>query len=339
MSVLSLPDEGLAPWTKGAQLGIFRWQFRSATECAKAKFLATTFRSGVGSEWHVATAFLTSAMNEGRIFVWGQRGDSSHYMPASLCGNDTSWECYLRSPTNCTAYMTKDNTRIVDGGADQNVPSWALEGLRAASPKMTSNEQIFWWRAQAVAVLTRPNSRTLAAVRRLRQWGNMTRLAVGPTAAQPALVYPLPPGTISTHVRHGDKFIESTLIGWGNYSAAAVALQAQNPLRVTKNLFLSTEDAAVISEAATQPGGAWSAFFSDIPRENNNGYTQMKLADNMMHLHLLQLYMTLECDAWIGTLASNWNRLISELRCVWLPKCGAPYIELGPEREWISYCY
>ena len=31
----------------------------------------------------------------------------------------------------------------------------------------------------------------------------------------------------------------------------------------------------------------------------------------------------------LGTLGSNWNRLIDELRCVWVPKCMQPYIELG----------
>jgi hypothetical protein len=39
--------------------------------------------------------------------------------------------------------------------------------------------------------------------------------------------------------------------------------------------------------------------------------------------------MALECDAWVGTLRSNWNRLLFELRCVWVPKCGLPFIEVG----------
>ena len=42
--------------------------------------------------------------------------------------------------------------------------------------------------------------------------------------------------------------------------------------------------------------------------------------------------MALECDAWVGTRGSNWNRLIDELRCVWVPKCAQPYVEVG-ERE------
>jgi hypothetical protein len=59
----------------------------------------------------------------------------------------------------------------------------------------------------------------------------------------------------------------------------------------------------------------------------------MRLAPNLLHLHLLQLYMSLEADAWVGTRGSNWNRLIDELRCVWVPKCPNPYVDVGDLRD------
>lgn len=48
--------------------------------------------------------------------------------------------------------------------------------------------------------------------------------------------------------------------------------------------------------------------------------------------HLLQLLMALEADAWVGTRGSNWNRLIDELRCVWVNKCAHVYVEVGDVR-------
>ena len=55
----------------------------------------------------------------------------------------------------------------------------------------------------------------------------------------------------------------------------------------------------------------------------------------LTQLWLLQLLMALECDAWVGTRKSNWNRLIDELRCVWVPTCGFPFIEVGhPHLGW-----
>ena len=35
--------------------------------------------------------------------------------------------------------------------------------------------------------------------------------------------------------------------------------------------------------------------------------------------------------ALVGTRNSNWNRLIDELRCVWVDKCHHPYVEVGDE--------
>jgi hypothetical protein len=49
--------------------------------------------------------------------------------------------------------------------------------------------------------------------------------------------------------------------------------------------------------------------------------------------------MTLEADAAVGTLGSNWNRLVAELRCVWVPKCGTPYVEVGPRKDWEGYSW
>lgn len=57
----------------------------------------------------------------------------------------------------------------------------------------------------------------------------------------------------------------------------------------------------------------------------------------LTHTWILQLLMALECDAWVGTRNSNWNRLIDELRCTMLDKCHAPYLEVGRKKDWLEY--
>jgi hypothetical protein len=37
---------------------------------------------------------------------------------------------------------------------------------------------------------------------------------------------------------------------------------------------------------------------------------------------------------WVGTRGSNWNRLIDELRCVWVPKCMNAYVEVGDPHDY-----
>ncbi len=103
-------------------------------------------------------------------------------------------------------------------------------------------------------------------------------------------------------------------------------------------MFLSTEDPQIIREAANLTG--YDVYYSEIPRENSNGHGQMHLSSNLMHMHILQLMTaSRESDAVVGTLGSNWNRLIAELRCIWVPKCGHPYVEVGPKKDWEGYSW
>ena len=49
------------------------------------------------------------------------------------------------------------------------------------------------------------------------------------------------------------------------------------------------------------------------------------------------MVMSMEADAWVGTRGSNWNRLLDELRCIWVDKCGLSYTEVGTPESWAGY--
>ena len=80
-------------------------------------------------------------------------------------------------------------------------------------------------------------------------------------------------------------------------------------------------------------------YTSAIERENLSPFEQMAQfgRSHMSTLWLLQLWLAVECDAWIGQRASNWNRMIDELRCVLVDKCDKTFIELSPPNEWVGY--
>lgn len=72
-----------------------------------------------------------------------------------------------------------------------------LKSLLEASP-IRPNRWYYWWRAQSAAYIVRPNARTrneIAARKRRIFAGERVR-----------------PGTLSVHVRHGDKIVESALV-------------------------------------------------------------------------------------------------------------------------------
>lgn len=330
----SLPAAGLAPLTAWAQRQLYDHQFRSAAACANATFWLTTPYplAGIGSVIHSATFEIAAAIEAGHILLWHPNSASSFTSP-SICGEVRSWDCFFQPLSNCSAWSTTLNTFGFSFPSGPNptalVPRTFRDALRKYAPTLNSHAVKYWWRAQAAGFAARLNNRTIDILRDLRMSPHMTAVAFGVGLQSHGTIFPLPSGTISAHVRHGDKGIEMALVPWEKYAYAAKELVEMLPLAVSRTIFLSTEDPGVVNEAATEPGDKWTVLVSDIPRENSNGMSQMALADEVVYFHLGQLLLALEADAWVGTRGSNWNRLIDELRCVWLPKCAHVYYEVG----------
>lgn len=79
----------------------------------------------------------------------------------------------------------------------------------------------------------------------------------------------------------------------------------------------------------------WILYYLDIPRTDdatyfNNGIA-LRLGQHIVHQQWLQMLIALEVDNFTCTFASNICRLISELRCTWIPRCYHAEVEAGPE--------
>ena len=266
----------------------------------------------------------------------------------TTCGSVRNWGCFFRAPSQCSlAHVTPANSQVdtMTGG----VPAPLQGMLDAAAPGMTPAAQKYWWRAQSVAYLMRLNDATLAAVRQLRTDALMISLwpadASGgaPLTAAAARAIPLPPGAIHAHVRHGDKYTEMALQGTERYTNASVALTLAQPFTLKRILYVSTENPAVPGEAEVHLANqAFSVVSYKIRRSNTGPLTQIvdlgaANAGQTTISHLQQMVMSMECDAWVGTRGSNWNRLLDELRCVWVDKCGLPFTEVGTPESWADY--
>jgi hypothetical protein len=291
-----------------------------------------------------AALVLAYTIDIGHIFVWK---DSAGWAYADtkvgVCkvGN---WLCYFQPPTNCTpeVYVTKNNSVEMESPAVWTVvPKIISEWLVKVAPHMNRNAKRVWWNAQCVAYIMRLNNQTIEALAELRQAESMVHIAAAIGSANISAwlqhqLLPLPPGTISLHIRHGDKAVEMALVPFQKYLEAAEKLATMQTLSLRKTVFVSTEDPDVIADLLANGTHGWVGLYSDIPRLNIDGRKQMKLAPNMGQLHLLQLLMALECDAWVGTWKSNWAAIIDQLRCVWVAKCANPFVEVGQIQDWLS---
>jgi len=252
---------------------------------------------------------------------------------------------------------------------------WESSGLPVARSWNTGQQDHvkYWFRGQVAAYFMRPNALTSAAFRELRTVGggeggsppepvsdaveksggakDYLVTAAGPDSPLQASVdlrrsFPLPPGVISLHIRHGDKGVEMALVPTEAYlQAAAVLVKAQPLALARRSIFMSTEDPGAITESKSvlekgEVGGFshWSLSWYDVPRANSNGPEQLNAFSlprgKLTRIWLLQLLIALECDAWVGTRGSNWNRLIDELRCIWVPKCANDFSEVGDFNKW-----
>ena len=269
----------------------------------------------------------------------------------------------IRSPTNCTLEDSSapgvDALHFGTGGIGMQwgiypdtLPQpfhalWVKAGFPVDRALMK-----YWWRGQVAAFITRFHPRALAKLREMRTntalyMRNFTAAVGGQNAswlANDAASVPLPRGTVSIHIRHGDKSKEMNLVPTAKYLKAADELVLHNPFGYRKVGFMSTEDPGAIEEmVGSNLSATWRWLWWDVPRLNSNGPEQLGLFDmrrgELTFIWWLQLFIALEADAWVGTRGSNWNRLIDELRCVWVPKCQNVYVEVGDEASWTGYSW
>ncbi|KAG5460473.1 MAG: hypothetical protein BJ554DRAFT_7476 [Olpidium bornovanus] len=320
-----------------------------------------------GADLAPLTRELAHALDSDRIFLLKPTGCGvGQAYVENGCGRGESYsnfECLFQPLSSCSledasapgvdvidvpgySKMTGDSFGDFSLG---EVPAVWKKRLAELHPdaQLTDGFLRYWWRAQSAAYIARLNSHTSAAVSVLRH--NESQHAAwshGRKGGKP-VPYPLPAGTVSLHVRHGDKGMD--LVPFDDYVNAALRFTGQNPLAFQRRLFVSSEDPSVIEDArllperelepSTGPARRWEVYTSDIPRMNAGPFKQLEFygKQRMSYAWILQLLMALECDAWVGTRGSNWNRLIDELRCVYVDRCVAAYIEVGHDKDWKDY--
>jgi hypothetical protein len=351
-----MDDDKLAPLTKETQAYIHKRQ--SVPNCSDVQIMISHgYVSGFGSEMHVIGGMLAFALENNHTLVLSPKACNTFtdsvgcellFQPISSCNYHTIIK-HHPNPTilSMEGLIIGSTTRLksslhlaqrypvgLGDAIPTTVPSLLKEMLQSKIPNMSKDQIKFWWRAQSVAYIMRLNTDTIRAIVRLRTdplFHYYTNCNSTP--------FPLPANTIAMHIRGGDKWKEMTLVPPLKYIATAAALFENMPLSFSsRNIFVSADYEAAIQETqcdAEEMG--LSVIYSRIYRQPRgqelnvwkNQHNRLK----MTHTHLLQLLMSLEADSWIGTRASNWNRLIDELRCVWVEKCPNQYTEVGDSYE------
>ncbi|KAF3078607.1 mitochondrial inner membrane protein required for protein import, variant 3 [Orbilia oligospora] len=367
-------DHGLMALTKIVQRYIYEKQHPS--DCGSQRYLILNKfpgddAFGLGAIIQRISDYLSVAIQTDAILLYANdESPGEHFLSENRASCGRSLDCIFQELSNCSSQAQKgmnSNTQSTfsDRQFDLDVEAFLAkhkypipfvfeEALKKIQPDVTREMLKYWWRAQAAAYIMRFNRNTSRRLKQFRLGEDTKQLGlhwdVNGDPRNVNVPFPLPEGTISMHVRHGDKGSEMRLVPFNDYVVRAEKFSAENPLGNWKRAFLSTEDPNVIEQMKTMAritpfsysgsNSRWTWYWTDIPRLNTGPETQLKEFGNRTDLTikwLLQLVMAIECDVFVGTRGSGWNRLIDSLRCIWLASCKQPFLEVGFEEDWMGY--
>lgn len=213
------------------------------------------------------------------------------------------------------------------------IPSNVLKIIEC-SP-MKADIYHYYWRAVSVTFFIRPNQPTLEL---MMKYSNN-------------LIEDGDKNLINLFVRHGDKGIEMQLIPFKDYAITAQLLVNNGYLYKYPNsdfvgtIVLSTDDEEVIREALLWGReNNWKIIYPNIyDRSNTTDHLDFETQQQLIRMGkakhheltyfsmLINLELSLKCDAWVCTLASNTCRIIDELRSTIGCKANGHFADLSKE--------
>lgn len=297
---------------KSREVFDFIYTHQNPSNCSGLTFMRMHHSlSGIGSLVHITTAFLALAIERNEVLIWDETfGDS--WTNGEYCASSHSFECFFQPLSTCALNNVLPDDAVVHEVFEREdvvnkIPVTWHDAFQEAQPADGPNRDVgvkYWWRAIASAYILRLNERTSDQMIRMRDALHATR----------QIPWPLPMGTFSAHVRHSDKFKEMNLLPFQNY---AKAIRHAGKIGREPIVFLSTEDPKVITDAMSMFPD--TLLYTPYERTNPQSLTAHTLRGDEETFHsLLNLWIALESTYFVGQLGSNWNRLIDELRRVWV---------------------
>lgn len=260
-------SQNLLPLTKEVQRAISEHQNPPLHSCSLKKFVVggSLEGQGLGSVIHIAGFWLAAAMEHDRILIWHTTQGGSIFVDEG-CGTGEEYsnlDCLFEKISTCgPQHVTEANsiTPYAWGPTEEmpllnswEVPSMFTQMMQDSYPHIAFSVDglKYWWRAQATAYIARMNARTREVLGRLRLDPSMHNafVRIDDKVQKLNMPFPLPPGTIDMHVRHGDKGAEMRLVPFRDYVLAAETFVNQNPLFFRKIMLVTTESPDVVKEA------------------------------------------------------------------------------------------
>lgn len=223
--------------TKSTQRYIYNKQ--NPAECARQNLLILQKfpgddSYGLGAIIQHISDYLSVAIQTNSVLLYAvDSPPGEHFIQDPAEGGDRacarSFDCIFQKLSKCTSTKQKElgskvqsvfdlrnhpETLDIDveaylGKNGSPIPPIFVDALRLIQPDITPEMLKYWWRAQAAAYIMRLNSQAAKRLKELRHGKEVSQMGIQwDVNGEPkgvALPFPMPEGTISMHVRHGDK--------------------------------------------------------------------------------------------------------------------------------------
>eukprot|EP01062_Namystynia_karyoxenos_P030353 TRINITY_DN22690_c0_g1_i1.p1 TRINITY_DN22690_c0_g1~~TRINITY_DN22690_c0_g1_i1.p1 ORF type:complete len:521 (+),score=147.75 TRINITY_DN22690_c0_g1_i1:77-1639(+) len=344
---------GSGPAIPDDPVSAYIWRLQNPPDCTKARLLLyTPWQHGFGSEIHAAGGILHHAVASGRTLVpLGTWVFAAAACPAeSLCCYAAVGRCGAAhfAPAEVHEWDPKHDAapgggpRVVRVGKPHyaNMTAVFPQELRAVPaavrPEAERRGGWLWWRVALTAALTR-------LLGPLRDYVEQRLAAAGLRSAERC---------VALHVRRADKVkTEAAAHAVAEYMPyVRRALRRHNATTV----YLSSDSAGALREAAalTERGDArfvWTTghhrLFGDVVRPTQLWYLSRGLlpGDTEAMVAWVNAFGLARCEAFVGTLSSNWGRFAVELFMARKGTAAVDYVSLDhphvlggeePPRNW-----
>ena len=317
------------------------WKHQFPATCEDKKYLIVPVKNGgLGCIIHALAHSLAVSIEHNRILVVKPLYRSPWGDPEFCDKEDTSIMCYFQPITNCsisdvdvlqayndnkefnsTTHGHLTNIRLLNNYASVKYIFSGLSFRWRTPPTYVNNlldlgsipnEAKWWyWRTQGITFLTRLNERTLNWIHDYEK----------ENCKECKNEY-----DFTIYIRHGDKGIEMKLIDADVYKEA-INIITSFGMKKNYTIYVNADDQESVDAIASLPYTVTS-----LNRTRTNvGISQLKEEQHIGLISLADIDNEIRGDHCIGTIGSNWNRLIYELKMTVGLKSDGFILDVGDE--------
>lgn len=278
------------------------WNHQHPKSCYKKKYIYLhKFHAGLGAELFVYASMMSYAFLNDRIAIWDPL-DNYPWTSSKQCA-DKTFNCVFEPLSNCTPNKNSDIDKRIPksiknkvsnrvNSIEYYVPNFAKKMLEK-SPIINSAHQ-WYWRAQALIYICRPNTRTLNILKQLKEENSQLYEKILNKTCD-----------LSIYIRHGDKHkLEMTLISDENYyKLYKIIINSYNISK--KSVFIVTQDHRTISYLKSKH---MNINYINFSRKNGDEKFFHKSGYRILILSLLEIWLMGNTHYFITTQRSNFDQ-------------------------------